>query len=220
MKGRSWITALSGRARRRRFGHFVGLVHSLPSLPAPLSVLDVGGTEEYWRQVHAFGQFPQLQLQFTLLNLELVPITHSAFSSTVGDARSMPEFADGQFDLVFSNSVIEHVGDLDDQARMASEIRRVGQRYYVQSPNRNFPVEPHYFLPYFQFYPHFLKVWTLRLRGATPDRAQWGARRIRLMTERELRSVFPRGRIWREKVAWMTKSLVVYGGWESDSLRE
>ena len=46
------------------------------------------------------------------------------------------------------------------------------------------------------------------------------ARRRRLMTERELRSVFPRGRIWRERVAWMTKSLVVYGGWESDSLRE
>ncbi|MEM2045934.1 MAG: class I SAM-dependent methyltransferase, partial [Candidatus Bathyarchaeia archaeon] len=56
----------------------------------------------------------------------------------IGDARCMP-FKDKSFDVVFSNSVIEHVGNYDDQKMCAEEIRRVGKCYFVQTPNFYFP---------------------------------------------------------------------------------
>lgn len=39
------------------------------------------------------------------------------------------------------------VGKERDQERMAAEILRVGRHCYVQTPNKNFPVEPHFIFP-------------------------------------------------------------------------
>ena len=72
----------------------------------------------------------------------------------VGDAVDMPGISDGAFDVVFSNSVIEHVETYENQRRMAAEIRRVGRRYFVQTPNRHFPLEPHFLVPGFQLLPY------------------------------------------------------------------
>ncbi len=67
-------------------------------------------------------------------------------------AASLP-FADQSFDLVFSNSVIEHVGSRDTQARFASEIARVGKLFWLQTPNRYFPIEQHLWTPLVHWLP-------------------------------------------------------------------
>ena len=67
------------------------------------------------------------------------------------DGTQLP-FADGSFPIVFSNSVIEHVPK-GLQPAFAREIRRVGDRYFVQTPNRWFPIEPHYQMPFVHFLP-------------------------------------------------------------------
>lgn len=123
-----------------------------------------------------------------------------------GDARALP-FADREFAVVFSNSVIEHVGGWDDQVRFADEVRRVGSRYFVQTPNRWFPIEPHYQLPFIQFLPHRLVV-ALRSRFQLGHVPRDGSLSIRLLDARALRTLFPDAEIHRERILGVTKSLM------------
>jgi hypothetical protein len=208
-------SSLAAKWRRKRFVLFESLVSQLGT---SYTVLDVGGTEVFW-EVMGFAQEPDTKV--VLLNVHEAATSRPNFTSTVGDARNMSGFKDNQFDVVFSNSVIEHVGGYDDQRLMADEIRRVGMRYFVQTPNRFFPIEPHFLFPFFQFLPLSLKVFLVRhfdlgfyARGAIPDkrRAVEIVSSIRLLTERELRNLFPEGTMYKEKLFGMTKSFIVYCG--------
>jgi hypothetical protein len=115
--------------------------------------------------------------------------------------------------------VIEHVGDFADQRRMADEVQRVGRRYYVQTPNRYFPMEPHFLFPLFGVLPIPVRAFLLRHLALgwytkIEDRAEsfQVARSIRLLTRRELLSLFPHAQLVRERVAGLTKSYTVFGG--------
>src|SRR5438105_2665776 len=99
------------------------------------SVLDVGGREFNW------GLMP-FAPRVTILNVADQGQRSGRFQWVLADARQLP-FPDNAFEIVYSNSVIEHLGNLDDQRRFAAECRRVGRSYFVQTPNRHFPVEPH-----------------------------------------------------------------------------
>jgi hypothetical protein len=201
--------------RRRRFAFFEAL---LAPLPRPVRILDLGGTLTFWETM---GIDEHAGLEIVLLNLTAAPVDRPHFRSVAGDARAMPEFADQAFDVVFSNSVIEHVGSFEDQRRMAQEVQRVGQRYFIQTPNRYFPIEPHYLMPGFQFYPIALQVllvknfsmgWYPRQPHGADALAQ--VRRNRLLTAKELRTIFPQAHIYHERMFGLTKSFIAYGGWE------
>jgi hypothetical protein len=118
---------------------------------------------------------------------------------------------------VFSNSTIEHVGDFADQRRMAMEVRRIGRQYYVQTPNRHFPIEPHFMFPGFQFLPIWIRIWllqhfTLGTHNKVPNRydAEREVRSIRLMTRREVEALFPDATIFEERYYGLVKSFVAY----------
>jgi hypothetical protein len=204
---------LATKLRRERFGLFNSLV---AALPRPLSILDVGGTQPFWE---AMGFTGDDDIRITLLNLSEVGVDYPTFTSIAGDARNMREFRDKQFDIVFSNSVIEHVGTRRDQQRMAREVMRLGQRYFVQTPNRFFPIEPHFLFPFFQFLPLPLKVFMVShfdmgwyTRAANRREAIELANSIRLLTEREFRKLFPGAEIYREKFLGLNKSFIAYDG--------
>ena len=201
--------SFSSRMRQKRFALFQ---HLIAPLPRPLSILDVGGTERFWETM---GLIDDPGIELHLLNIHSVASGERKFIPHVGDARHMPEFEDGRFDIVFSNSVIEHVGGLAEQKRMADEVRRVGRRYFVQTPNRYFPIEPHFLIPFFQFLPQALKVMLLRhLKGIRDEvRAAERAREITLISRRQLQAMFPDARIYEERFALMAKSFVAYAGW-------
>jgi hypothetical protein len=205
--------SLAAGLRRRRFAMLSRL---LARVPRPLRILDVGGTQGYWDAVAPDGLDGA---HIVLLNQQAPAVTRPGFEGRAGDARAMPQFADGSFDLVFTNSVIEHVGSRDDQHRMADEIRRVGRRYYVQTPNRWFPIEPHFLVPGFQFLPISLRValvrrfrlgWMARVPDA--DAARAVVESIQLLTADELQRLFPEGTLHREQLGGLTKSLIVTHG--------
>src|SRR6266550_9168705 len=205
--------SLSTRLRRRRFAFFEAL---LDRLPKPVSILDVGGTPDFWQMMDSSERE---DIEITLLNLIAIQRPPARFRCVVGDARNLTRFGDREFDVVFSNSVIEHVGNYADQQKMAEGVRRVGKRYFVQTPNRNFPIEPHFLVPLFQFLPITGRAWLLNhfdlgwyKREPDYQAAKREVEAIRLLTEGELMRLFPEGVLCKERFFGFTKSLTVYHG--------
>jgi hypothetical protein len=201
------------RARRKRLAHLLELIDAAPK---PLRILDVGGTDSFWKMMELDERD---DLRFTVLNIFPAEQPDERFRWIVGDARDLSQFGDGEFDLVFSNSVIEHVGGFADQQRMADEIRRVGQRYFVQTPNRYFPIEPHFLFPGFQFLPERTKVFLLKRfklgwypKAQTEEEAVGYAREIQLLNRREFTQLFPDARMIDERVAGLVKSFMAVRG--------
>jgi SAM-dependent methyltransferase len=202
------------KIRLSRIALFKDLISPLPK---PVKILDVGGTELFWEKM---GFADDENYQITILNLSKTEGHHSNISLVVGDARDMSEFGDEAFDVAFSNSVIEHVGGPSEQRQMAEEVMRVGKRYFVQTPNRSFPFEPHFLFPFFQFFPLALKVFMIRHfslgwypRISDRDEATKAAKSVRLLRRREVADLFPDGKIRDEKLLGMTSSFIVYGRW-------
>ena len=126
-----------------------------------------------------------------------------------GDGTKLP-FRDDEFPVVFSSSVIEHV-PRDLQPAFAAEIRRVSQRYFVQTPNRYFPIEPHYLLPFFHFLPErWRRALNRRFTLGWQPRGHW--EEINLLSARELARLFPDAKIHRERVFGLSKSLMAVAG--------
>ena len=208
--GMSSLHAISTHFRRRRMARFAREL----GIQADTTVLDIGGTPECWELL-------DIRPRVTLLNTPRAKDDLGRASAWVaGDGRALP-FRDRSFDVVFSNSVIEHVGDRESQQRFAREAERVGRAYWVQTPNRWFPVEQHLLTPIVHWLPrdwqravvpHF-NFWQLLVR-VTPDRRAFYVDHylsdVRLLSAGELKELFPEARIVRERLLGWTKSLVAY----------
>lgn len=203
--------------RRRRFQILLDMVKDSADV---IRILDVGGRPQYWELMLDDGSLSQ-RFDITVLNYapSHLSTAHKNFTMVVGDGRKMPQFADQQFDIVFSNSTIEHVGDFDDQAQMANEVRRIGRQYYVQTPNRYFPIEPHFVVPFFQFMPITVRAAIVQrfdlngyARSPQWDDAVRKVSSIRLLTRKEVVQLFPEATIFEEKYYGLTKSFVAYTG--------
>jgi 2-polyprenyl-3-methyl-5-hydroxy-6-metoxy-1,4-benzoquinol methylase len=207
--------SLAIRTRLKRMAYFKELISSLPR---PLRILDVGGTEIFWERM---GLCDDKSIEVVIINLRDIETRHPNFKSVIGDARDMHQFKDGEFDVVFSNSVIEHVGGYENQKKMANEVRRIGKRYFLQTPNYYFPVEPHILFPFFQFFPLRLQVFLLchfNLGWATKitskERAAQLIRCCRLLKKKELKELFPGANIRKEKLMGLIMSYIVVEGWD------
>src|SRR6185436_2553105 len=143
------IERITAKWRRKRFGLFRDL---MANQKPPFRVLDIGGTQRFWETV-AQGEGFFEDFEITLVNIVPENVTLPNFRSVSGDARDLREFDDDQFDIVFSNSVIEHVGEWPSQRLMANEVQRLGRRYFLQTPSYGFPLEPHFFTLGFHWLP-------------------------------------------------------------------
>ena len=208
--------SLANKFRKRRF---LLLRELIKDLPRPLSIIDVGGTVSYWEKM-GFFNFDE-KINVVIINLKKYDSKYLNIISYVGDARNLSQFEDQSFDLAFSNSVIEHVGSLNDQKKMIDEMRRVAKRIYLQTPNRFFPIEPHFIFPFFQFFPNGIKVWLLMKyslgwfpKFKDKEKAYKAATSIRLMNKKEIQKFFPNGNIIKEKFIFFCKSFVVIEGFK------
>ena len=199
--------------RRRRIAQFMQSVDEILSVRGQCRILDLGGFVSFWLGLEqAWSDRP---VHITLVNLVDQAVPDERFNSLRGDACSLPHFAGNAFDIVHSNSVLEHVGDWRRKRQMANEVRRLAPRYFVQTPNYWFPVEPHFRMLALHWMP---RPWRRSLvmsapRGFHPqaktlDEADAILSDAELLDAREMAELFPDAQIERERFLGLTKSLI------------
>ena len=179
-----------------------------------IKILDIGGTEDYW---NSMGLQLGNNIEIVLLNLYKIEVKGAGFSSIKGDACHLEGMPDKSFDLVFSNSVIEHLFSMQNQKKMASEVKRVGKNYYIQTPNKFFPIEPHWVFPFFQFLPFGLKVFLTQNfslghipKAKNKQEAIDLVNEVNLLSKKELENLFSESKLYIEKFVGFDKSYAVY----------
>ncbi|WP_292897116.1 methyltransferase domain-containing protein [Nitratireductor sp.] len=202
--------------RARRFQRIRRLIEDALDEKQQINILDLGGTEEYWQIGADFLNQHRHRLKITLLNLEAEEVEDKGiFEAFAGDAAD-PKLLQGErFDLVHSNSVVEHMGSWDRMLRFAENSKRLSRRYFVQTPNFWFPFEPHFRLPGFQYLPRSIQVslvqrFQLGFFPRTPDRAEACTlvRHNTLISAAQMQRLFDDGNIVFEKFAFLNKSIM------------
>lgn len=152
----------SARQRRRRSDW---LARTFPDI-GDMHVVDLGGRLGTWHRATV------RPARVTVVNLEQPPATVPEWAHVEqADACDLPpHVANGAYDLVFSNSVLEHLGGHERRLRFAAAARSLADRHWVQTPYRYFPIEPHWIAPGMQFLP-------IRLRTALARRWPSGTNR-------------------------------------------
>ena len=199
--------------RRRRFQIFLDLVDRCVAKKGSCRIIDIGGEAGYWDAVNDL--VADRPIHVTMVNRKQVEIHDDRFQSAVGDARGLTSMASMSFDVVHSNSVIEHVGRWQDMLAMAEEVRRLAPAYFVQTPYFWFPIEPHASSLFFHWLPEPLRASMLmrRTRGHWQQAADVSAavttlQDASLLDGRMLAALFPDAVIHRERFCGFTKSLM------------
>ena len=205
--------SLSFQARQRRFRHIQPMIERVLARNKVCRIADIGGTEYYWQICKDF--IAQAPVEIHLFNLEAKPTTNGKFISHQGNACDLSRFDDNAFDLVHSNSVIEHVGGWSEASQMAREVRRLAPAYYVQTPNFWFPFEPHFRFPFFQYLPEQVRYRMLMNfnlgfggRRTSVDAAMQGVQSVDLLDMAQMRALFPDAQYIRERIGPLTKSII------------
>jgi len=197
------VKPIHRKFRRQKIDLFLGLVGESSGRAR---LLDVGGG------AGVSGEFLQLYSSFAsvlVVNLTsdtIDPPSGVRLETMAADGRCLP-FETGTFDWVFSNAVIEHVGGWDDQNRFAQEIRRVAScGYFVTTPNRHFPLEPHTLLPFYQFVPTRVQRWIAPYSPGYVRQYE----EINLLSAAQMQRLFPEATVVALGFPVLGNSLVAY----------
>lgn len=202
----------SAHARHGRMADLLRIMDIKPGI----RVLDLGGGPSIWEHM-------PVPLDITILNLpggfrtlvgdqvHCSATSMHTFRYIEGDACNVHQFPDRSFDLVFSNSVIEHVGPHEKQEEFAREVLRLGNSFWVQTPSALFPIEAHSGLPFYWFYPEWFRA--RLLRNSQKKLPSWWTDYIastRVLSRKRMADLFPNARIRVEFMLGLPKSYVAY----------
>jgi len=175
-----------------------------------MSVIDFGGTVESWLRA------PVRPASVHIVNLVSMAPRVPWIRADQADVCDLPgRIADGHYDLVFSNSVIEHVGGHLQRSRFAEAAYKLADRQWIQTPYRYFPIEPHWLFPCYQFLPlrarsQISQHWPLaRIRSPNSDEGMRAAMGVELLSRAEMTYYFPDSVLRFERFLGFIKSLIV-----------
>ena len=176
---------LAARARARRHESFFALTR----VTADSRVVDLGCGGLGLR---AFA--PELDVT----GVDRLPKPEYPGPFVQADVTGRLPFDDGEFDLAYSSSLVEHLPPADRHS-FAAEVRRVARGWFVQTPAYSFPVEPHALLPFAHWLPPRVRraYWRLGVAGEWED--------VALLRRAEMAELFGEP-VLAERVLGMAKS--------------
>jgi hypothetical protein len=211
------------RIRQRAASNRSALLRQfIAKLPRPIRVVDLGGGADMWQR---WGFTERDGLKITLVNHHEDDVTHRLpldsvlfISERILDAREIRSADLRHFDLVFSNSMLEHLPTRADQTELARKIVQCGRPYFVQVPNKYSLIDPHFphpAVPFFATYPRELQARLLSLHkfGSGSRSPTVAAARLRFslylpLGRSDMRRLFPNAEIVTERSLGIPMSLV------------
>jgi len=177
-------------------------------------VLDLGGSVHFWHETGLIDHVGHVDI-YNVSHSE-IQTQHRAsdkFTIHMYDGATIP-VPSNSYDLLLSNSVFEHIPP-QARARVASEARRVGKRGFVQTPAKEFPVEPHFVMPFIHWLPRSwgrrcvrASPWALLSRHSTAVQdAYWDE--VQLLDKHEVSELFPGDRVLAERFLGLPKAWIV-----------
>lgn len=202
--------------RRKLFDEF------MKGVTGRTRLIDLGGTVKFWEN---WGLAKQPLVDVTLVNNHDLDKNHANDPITLPNIRrlnadvltlSAADFA--QYDVIFSNSLIEHLPGRELQRQLAQAIIDSGRPYFLQTPNKRSPLDPHFprpYVPFFAAYPRPVQARLLSWSalGSSCAAPSYDAALARLqnyfpLTARDVRQLFPQARIVMERPLGVPMSII------------
>jgi hypothetical protein len=211
------VDSPGNKFRAARVRLLKALITKTLSEKSSCSILDIGGTHNFW---HVWrNEIDWTRTQITCVNLNPSHLQEGKDETRVkmlkGNACDLVEIGDNEYDIAFSNSVIEHVGRWNNMRQMANEVKRVAPRYMIQTPNFWFPIEPHARTPFLHWLPEPVAYRIVMARKCgfwqkheTVSGAVETVQSAKLIDFRQIKELFNDAQIVREKFFGLTKSLI------------
>lgn len=209
-------TSGGSKLRAKRIAPLLAMIESVFIEKGSVTIIDLGGAEQYWNIISR-QYLKKYNVKITIVNLpgSITTLDHGPFTFIEADACNLNSFSDKSFDIVHSNSVIEHVGDWQRMVQFSREVSRVAENFFVQTPNYWFPLEPHCMTPFFHWLPEPLRVWLVHRfqlghwsRAESTDEAVKIVQSARLLSKSMLHALFTDASISTERFFLLPKSFV------------
>ncbi len=181
---------------------------------AMTTILDIGASgvasgERAENFLEEWYPYPEMITAVGIEDMKKFSERYPKVKAVQADARKLP-FKDGEFDVVFSNAVIEHVGGRRDQEKFVSECLRVGKKVFLTTPARSFPIESHTMIPFVHWLPTFMRNRIYRSLGRKNEGKH---NALTLLTSSAFKKLFPRPtrvKILRQRLFGLTSVLIAY----------
>jgi len=206
--------AFATKLRTKRLSYFLRVVDATFDQYGKVNIIDIGGTKPYWN-ILPEGLIEEKKIHITIINLpgENQPENSEHFTIVDGDACDLSRFEDKSFHISHSNSVLEHVGDWQKMKAYSNELKRVSERYYIQTPNYWFPVEPHCMTPLFHWLPTPIRISLVMKfnlghwkKANTVDSAVETVESARLVNKKMFRELYDDAEVVTERLFFFAKS--------------
>lgn len=206
----SLASKISMHFRKNMFRKFMEVMQPQPNY----KVLDIGVTNDdtyqesnYFEKMYPYPS--QLMCVGTENGSHLTEKYPGLQFQMITPGHPLP-FKDKEFDIAFSNAVIEHVGNAASQASFVREMARVSKTFFITTPNRWFPVEFHTAIPFL----HFLPKKTYRSILSMMGESYWSKEEnLNLLSKKELWALFndiPDVAMDSVKLLWASTNLIAY----------
>jgi len=204
---RKLYTRFSASSREKKFKLFSRLFE----LDDSTLVLDVGFGKRFAHQYILEDYLPtEVCIIAGEIDEQVVRKTASLYPHVlplVFDGCHLP-FRDKSVDVVYSNAVIEHIGDRAQQKLFADEVGRVGKAWFVTTPNLWFPVDTHTSLPFVHWLPKRWRLAAFRSVGRRGD--------LVLLTKGQLQTLFPDSQVVQLRTTIFPEVLIAFRTRASD----